>query len=69
LTHEVGFKPGARIEIISGPLAGMEGTILRQGKQLKFYVAVHFLQQGVSAEVESWMIRPLATPQHAVVAG
>jgi len=53
------LEPGMRVEIIEGPLAGMEGTILRQGKQLKFYVAVKFLQRGVSTEVESWMIRPL----------
>jgi len=65
LSQESRFGPGTRVEIISGPLEGMEGTVLRQGKQLKFYVEVRFLRQGVAAEVESWMLRPLDTPRHA----
>jgi len=67
LTPEKWLEPGTRVEIIGGPLTGMEGTILYQAKHLKVYVAVHFLRQGVSAEVETWMIRPLET-QHAVAA-
>jgi transcriptional antiterminator RfaH len=47
------------VEIISGPFAGLEGKVLRRGKQLKLFVEVRFLQQGVSVEIESWMIQPL----------
>jgi transcription termination/antitermination protein NusG len=65
LTPEDRLEPGTRVEIIAGPLAGTEGTVIRQGKNLKVYVEVHFLRKGVSAEVESWMIRPLET-QHAL---
>ena len=57
------LAPGTRVEIISGPLCGMEGKILRRGKRIKFFVEVHLLQRGVSAEIESWMFRPLATPR------
>ncbi len=60
LSPEERLVPGTRVEIISGPLAGTEGTILRRGKRLKFYVEVQFLQRGVSAEIDSWMFRPLA---------
>jgi transcription antitermination factor NusG len=63
LTQEAWLEPGARVEIVAGPLTGMEGTILSHGKNLKVYVAVHFLRQGVSAEVENWMIRPLEARQ------
>jgi hypothetical protein len=36
----------------------MAGKILRRGKQLRFVVEVQLLQQGVSVELESWMIQP-----------
>ena len=58
LTPEDRLKPGALVEITSGPLAGLEGKVLRRGKQLKFIVEVQFLQSGVSVEIESWMIEP-----------
>jgi transcription antitermination factor NusG len=66
LTPEEQLNPGTLVEIISGPLAGLEGKILRRGKHLKFFVEVQFLQRGVSAEVEGWMIRPLAGQRSAV---
>jgi transcription termination/antitermination protein NusG len=65
LTPEKWLEPGTSVEIVGGPLKGMEGTVLYQGKHLKVYVAVHFLRQGVSAEVENWMIRPLENRQPA----
>jgi transcriptional antiterminator RfaH len=61
LMPEDRLEPGTAVEIITGPLMGMQGTILRRGKRLKFLVAVHFLQQGVSIEIESQMIQPLGT--------
>jgi transcriptional antiterminator RfaH len=59
LSPEDRLRPGTRVEIVSGPLAGMEGKILRRGKQMKFFVEVEFLQQGVSIALASWMFRPL----------
>jgi hypothetical protein len=32
---------------------------------MRFYVEVKFLQQGVSAEVEGWMIRPVEASRSA----
>lgn len=67
LTPEERLKPGDLVEITSGPLAGLDGKVLRRGKQLKFIVEVQFLQSGVSVEIESWMIEakgnqaPIAT--------
>jgi transcriptional antiterminator RfaH len=63
LSPEDRLEPGTRVEIVSGPLAGIEGTILRRGNQLRFFVEVELLQQGVSVEIESWMFRPLAAPR------
>lgn len=59
LSPEEQLQPGAPVEIVAGPLAGLEGTILRRGKQLRFFVEVRLLQRGVSIEIEGWMIRLL----------
>jgi transcription antitermination factor NusG len=59
LTPEERLEPGALVEITSGPFAGLEGKILRRGKDLRFFVEVRFLQRGVSVEFESWMFQPL----------
>jgi hypothetical protein len=47
------------VEVTAGPLAGMEGKVLRQGNRLRFLIEVRLLQQGVSVEIESWMFLPL----------
>jgi transcriptional antiterminator RfaH len=59
LTPEGRLEPGANVEVIAGPLAGLSGKIVRRGKNTLFLVEVRFLQQGVSVELESWMIQPL----------
>jgi transcription antitermination factor NusG len=58
LTPEEKLQKGQAVELTSGPFAGMEGRILNRNK-LRFVVEVRFLQQGVSVDVEAWMIRPL----------
>jgi transcription antitermination factor NusG len=64
LAAEDQLYPGTRVEIVSGPFAGLEGKVLRRGSQLKVFVEIHFLQRGVSAEMESWMLRPLANQEN-----
>lgn len=59
LAPEEQLQPGAAVEIVGGPLAGLEGRILRRGKELRFFVEVQMLQRGVSVEIEGWMIRLL----------
>jgi transcriptional antiterminator RfaH len=63
LSPEERMQPGALVEIISGPFAGFEGKILQRGKRLRLTVEVQFLQQGVSVEIESWMLQPRGKPQ------
>ena len=59
LAPEEQLQPGAAVEIVAGPLAGLEGKIIQRGKQMRFYVEVRLLQRGVSVEIEGWMIRLL----------
>ncbi len=60
LTPEARLAVGDRVEIVEGSLTGLQGRVVRHGKNLKVTVDVRFLQQGVSVEVERWMIRPLS---------
>ncbi len=64
-TPEKRLQPGTAVEILSGPLAGLQGKVLRRGNRLNFVIAVQFLQCGVSVELDSSMIRPLAQPASA----
>ncbi len=63
LSPEVRLEPGDPVEIIEGSLAGLRGRVLRCGKNWKLTVQVQFLNQGVSVQVERWMIQPIA--EHA----
>lgn len=61
LAPEEQLQPGAAVEIVAGPLTGLEGKIIQRGKQMRFFVEVRLLQRGVSVEIEGWMIRLLNT--------
>ncbi len=56
LGHEPELQPGALVEITQGVLAGLKGKIIKQHKKTKFLVEVHFLQQGVSVEIDNSML-------------
>ena len=58
VTPESRLRPGAPVRIIAGPLAGLTGIVERRGRQLHFIVAIRFFSQGVSTEIESWMLEP-----------
>ena len=60
LTPEERLQPGSPVVITSGPLEGLEGKILSRDKNLRFFVEVRLLQQGVSVEIDHWMIEPRA---------
>ena len=59
LTLEGRLLPGQRVRIHSGALAGLEGTILTRRRESRLLVAVRFLQQGVSVEVDDFVLEPI----------
>jgi transcriptional antiterminator RfaH len=61
LTPEDRLLPGTPVKVSRGPLAGLEGKIIRQAKNLRVFVEVQFLQRGVSVEIESWMLEAVPT--------
>ncbi len=59
LTVEERLQPGRPVRIIRGALAGIEGIITqRRGGRRRLLVAVHFLQSGVSVEIDDFMVEP-----------
>jgi len=69
LTPEQKLPEGTLVEITSGVLHGMEAKVIRHGKGLKLFVEVKMLQQGVSVEIESWMVRVVRGPGESCGAG
>ena len=58
VTPEGRLEPGTEVTITGGPLAGLEGKVIKRGKNCVFFIEVKFLQQGVSVEIDGWMIEP-----------
>ncbi len=52
LTPEARIEPGQQVRVRSGPLRGLEGTVVRRQGIQRLLVAVQFLNQGASVEVE-----------------
>jgi hypothetical protein len=56
ITPEGQLVPGTPVEIRSGPLAGLQGIIIRAGNQRRFVIQVDFIHRGASVEVEEYML-------------
>lgn len=59
LTVESRLEPGDRVRVKHGPFAGLEGTVLQRRGKTRLLVAVNFLQQGASVEVEDFFLEPI----------
>lgn len=52
------FLPeGSRVEVVSGPLQGVAGTLVRKGARARLVLAVDLIGQGVSVEVDAADVR------------
>jgi transcription antitermination factor NusG len=58
------LKEGDRVLMEKGPLAGLEGILLRTKGKYRLVVSLNLLQRSVSAEVEREWVRPI--PQSLV---
>jgi transcriptional antiterminator RfaH len=56
VTPEERLAPGMTVEITSGPLAGLNGKILRTASGRRFVVSVDFIQQGASVLLEDFVL-------------
>lgn len=60
LTLESDLIPGTRVRIRSGPLTGMEGTIIERRGQVRLLVSVDFIQQGASVMLQDCDVEQLS---------
>jgi transcription antitermination factor NusG len=59
LTIESRLAPGQRVRVRQGAFAGLEGTVLKRRGETRLLVAINFLQQGASFEIDDFLLEPL----------
>jgi len=59
LTVESRLKPGQRVRIRAGAMAGLEGVVVKRRNQLRLLVWVTMLQQGVSLDIDDCLLEPI----------
>lgn len=60
ISPEERLIPGKLVEIRTGPLAGLRGTILRSSSGNRFVVQVDFIQRGASVLMEDFNLEVIA---------
>jgi len=50
------LKVGKKVRVTDGPLAGLEGILVRKKNRSLFVISVEMIQRSVSVELESWKI-------------
>ena len=58
LAEQPCLSPGRKVRIQSGPMAGIEGTIVQRRGADRLLIAIAFLQQGVSVEINDFLVDP-----------
>jgi hypothetical protein len=53
------LAPGRRVRVRHGALAGLEGTVLLRRGRTRLLVAVDFLQQGASVDIEDYCLEAI----------
>ena len=56
LNIEQQLSPGDKVRVKQGALMGLEGTVLVRRGVTRLLVAVNFLQQGASVEVDDYLL-------------
>jgi transcriptional antiterminator RfaH len=56
MTIESQIRPGQLVRVKSGRLAGLEGVVTKRRGVTRLLVAVNYLQQGASVEIDDFMV-------------
>ena len=67
LSHAEGCSPypflkaGDRVRVVRGPLAGIEGTLIRGGSQSKLIISIEMIQRSLAASVAECDVEPVSS--------
>ena len=53
------MKVGRRVEVIAGPLKGIQGTLVQKKARFRFVIQVDLIRQAVSVEIDASDVRPI----------
>jgi transcriptional antiterminator RfaH len=56
VSEEAVVPVGANVRIVTGPLAGMIGKVVRRGKRDQFVAVVRFLGRGATVDLRDWQV-------------
>jgi transcriptional antiterminator RfaH len=56
VSEETVVPVGANVRIVTGPLAGMIGKVVRRGKRDQFVAVVRFLGRGATVDLRDWQV-------------
>ncbi len=59
VTLEKRLQAGDRVRVEKGPLKGVEGVVVARRGERRLIVAVNYLQQGVSVQIDDFMLSKL----------
>jgi transcription antitermination factor NusG len=51
---------GATVRIVTGPLMGITGTVIRRGNRDQFVAVVQFLGRGATVDLEDWQVEQVS---------
>jgi len=57
------IREGAWVKVRRGPLAGIEGRLVRAKNQTRLVLSVELLSQSVATEVDAWDVEPALEPR------
>jgi transcription antitermination factor NusG len=53
------IRVGSRVEVIAGPLAGIQGILVEKRGRFRFVIQVDLIRQAVSVEIDASDVRPI----------
>jgi transcription antitermination factor NusG len=53
------LEPGTRVRVRTGPLEGQEGVVVQRRGETHLLVAVRFLQQGATVQIDNYQVEKL----------
>ena len=56
-----GIPPGTRCRVRTGPFQGLEGVVIRQGRQCRLHLSVTILGQSAAVELDAAIVEPIGS--------